>query len=77
MLQLNLVVVQQSLEEQMERNRKSVLVEGHEGENVAIGWHRRILTAGHKPLRRISPPMKKTTLDEALHACVGDIGAVP
>ena len=69
--------MQQTLEERVSRNRKSTLVEGPEGDNVAVRWHRRILTAGHKPLRRIGPPIEKTTLDEALHARMGNIEAVP
>ena len=54
-----------------------MLVDGHEGDDVGVGWHWRILMAGHKPLRHISPPTEKTALDEALHACMGNIGAVP
>ena len=76
-LQLNLIVVQQTSEELVGRNRESTLVEGHKGDDVAIGWRRRILMAGHKPLHRIGPPTKKTMLDEALHACMGNIEAVP
>ena len=76
-LQLDLIVVKQSLEERAGRNRQSVPVEGREGDDVAIGRRRHILMAGHKPLYRIGPPMKKTTLDEAFHACMGNIGAVP
>ena len=76
-LQLDLIVVKQSLEERAGRNRQSVPVEGREGDDVAVERHRRILMAGHKPLYRIGPPMKKTTLDEAFHACMGNIGAVP
>ena len=77
MLQLNLVVVQQSSEERMGRNRESVLVDGREGHGVAIGRRRRLLATGHKPLYRVGPPAEKTALDEALYACVGDIGAIP
>ena len=77
MLQLNLVVVQQSLEEQMERNRKSVLVEGREGHDVAIRQRRRLLAARHKPLRCVGPPTKNTTLNEALHMRIGNIRAMP
>ena len=48
-----------------------------EGDDIAIGRRRRILPPGHKSLRRIGPPTKKTTLDEALHAHVGHIRVVP
>ena len=54
-----------------------MLVEGHEGDDVAIEQRRCILTAEHKPLRCIGPPTEKTMLDEALHTCMGNIGAVP
>jgi len=76
-LQLNLIVVQQTLEKWVGRNHESVLVEGHKGDDVAIGGRRRILTAGHKPLHLIGPLAEKTTLDEALHARMGNIGAIP
>ena len=46
-------------------------MEGREGDDVAIGRRQRILTAGHKPLRRIGPHAEKTTLDEpSMHAWV-------
>ena len=61
----------------MGRNRESALVEGREGDNIAVRWRRRILTAGHKPLCHIGRPTEKTTLDEALHARMGNIGAIP
>ena len=54
-----------------------MLMEGREGDDVDVGWRRRILTARHKLVRRIDPPMEKTTLDEALHARMGNIRAVP
>jgi len=76
-LQLNLIVVQQTLEERVGRNHESALVEGREGDDVAIGRRWRILAVGHKPLRRIGPPIEKTTLDEALLACIGNIGVMP
>ena len=70
-LQLDLIVVKQSLEERAGRNRQSVPVEGREGDDVAVERHRRILMAGHKPLRRIGPHVEKTTLDEpSMHAWV-------
>ena len=76
-LQLDLVVVQQSSKEWVGRNHKSALVEGHEGHDVAIERRQRLLTTGHEPLHRLSSPMEKTTLDEALYAYVGDVGAIP
>ena len=36
-LQLDLIVVQQTPEERVGRNHESALVEGHEGDDVAIG----------------------------------------
>ena len=59
MLQLDLVVVQQSLEEWVGRNHESVLVEGHEGHDVAIGRRRRQLMTGHEPLHRLGSPIGK------------------
>ena len=76
-LQLDLIVVQQTPEEWVGRNHESALMEGREGDDVAVGRCRRILTVGHKPLCRIGPPVEKTTLDEALHARMGNIRAVP
>ena len=76
-LQLNLIVVQQTSEEWVGSNHESMLMEGRKGDDVAIGRHRRILTARNKPLYCISPPMEKTTLDEALQAHMGNIGVVP
>ena len=52
-------------------------MEEHQGDDVAVGRRRCLLAAGHKPLRRIGPPTVKTTLDEALHARMGNIRAVP
>ena len=66
-LQLNLIVVQQTSEEWVGSNHESALMEGRKGDDVAVGRRRCILTAGHKPLRRIGPPTEKTMLDEALH----------
>ena len=65
-LQLDLIVVQQTPEERVGRNRESALVEGHEGDDIAVGRPWRILTAGHKPLRRNSPPAENTMLDEPI-----------
>ena len=77
MLQLDLIVVQQTLEEQVGRNYESTLMEECKGDDVAVGWRQRILTTGHKPLHRIGPLAEKTTLDEALHARMGNIEVVP
>ena len=55
-------MVQQTSEERMGWNRESTLMEGCEGDDVAIGRRRRILTAGHKPLCRIGPPTEKPRL---------------
>ena len=76
-LQLDLIMMQLTLEEQVRRNCESALLEEREGDDVAIGWCRGLLMAGHKPLRRIGPPAEKTTLDEALHIRIGNIGAMP
>ena len=70
-------MVQQTLEEHVGRNHESTLVEGREGDDIAIERRRRILTIGHKPLHRIGPPTEKTTLDKALHVRMGNIRAVP
>ena len=73
MLQLDLVVVQQSSKERMGRNCESMLVEGREGHDVAIRRRQRILMTGHEPLHCVGPPTEKTMLNEALHARVGDV----
>ena len=76
-LQLDLIVVQQTPEEWVGRNHESVLVEGREGDDVAVGRCWCILTAGHKPLCRVGPPAEKTMLNEALQARIGNIRAIP
>ena len=48
-----------------------MLVEECEGDDVAVKRHWHLLVARHKPLHRIFPPMEKTTLNKALHACIG------
>ena len=58
-------------------DREPTLMEGREGEDVIVGRHRHVLMARNQPLHRVGPPAKKTALDEALHAFVGDVGAVP
>ena len=52
-------------------------MEGREGDDVTIEWHRHLLMAENQPLHRVGPPAKKTMLDEALHACTGDGKVVP
>ena len=54
-----------------------MLVEGREGDDVTIRRHQHILVAGNQPLHRVGPPAKKTALDEALHASLGDVETVP
>ena len=76
-LQLDPVVVQQPPKERMRRDCKPTLMEGHEGDDVTVERYRHLLMAENQPLHRVGPPAKKTMLDEALHACVGDVGAVP
>ena len=61
----------------MGRNHESVLVEGREGHDVAVGQRRHLLTTGHEPLHRLGSPTEKTTLDEVLHACVDDVRVIP
>ena len=61
----------------MGRNREAALVEGHKRHDVAIGWHRHLLMIGHEPLRHVGSPTEEATLDEALHARMGDVGAIP
>ena len=52
-------------------------MEWREGDDVTIRQHRHLLVAGNQLHHRVGPPAKKTALDEALYACIGDIGAVP
>ena len=55
----------------MGRNHESVLVKGCKGDDVAVKQRRHILMAG------MIHSTEKTMLDEALHACMGNIGVVP
>ena len=55
-LQLDLIVVQQTPKERLGTNHESALMEGHEGDDVAVRRRRCILTTRHKPLCRIGPP---------------------
>lgn len=68
MLRLDLVVVEQPPEERMRRHCESALMEGYEGDDVAVGRRRRILAARHEPLRRHSPGTEETTLEDTLQA---------
>ena len=76
-LQLDLVVLQHPPKEQVRGDRESVLVEGHERYDVAIEQRRHVLMTRHEPLHRVGPPTEKATLDKALHACMGDVKAIP
>jgi hypothetical protein len=53
-----------------------MLVEWHEGDDIAIGqhWH---LIAGHNSLVRLRLRLEEPTLDLGLHASTEDIGAMP
>ena len=61
----------------MGRNHESTLVEGHEGHDVAIRRHQHLLTTRHESLHHVGHPAEKAALDKALHACMGDVGAIP
>ena len=61
----------------MGRNREFALMEGCEGHDIAVERCRRLLTTGHEPLHCLGSPTEETALDEALHARVGDVGAIP
>ena len=76
-LQLYLVVVQQSLKELMGGGGKSSLMEVSEGHDIAIGRQRRVLITGQPPLLGGGPRAKKTMANEALQALEGDIRAAP
>ena len=70
-------MVQQTLEEWVRGNRESTLMEECQGDNVAVKRCQCLLAARNKPLCYIGPPIEKTTLDEALHARIGNVGAMP
>ena len=76
-LQLYLVVVQQSLKELMGGGGKSSLMEVSEGHDIAIGRQRRVLITGQPPLLGGGPCAEKTTTDESLQALEGDIRMAP
>jgi hypothetical protein len=52
-------------------------MEEHEGHDIAVRLHWRLLVSEHEPLHRLDHRMEKTMLDDALHVCVGNVGAVP
>jgi hypothetical protein len=54
-----------------------MLEEGHEQHDRAVKRRRHLLMARHEPLHRHCPHVRKTALDKALHAHVGNIGTVP
>jgi hypothetical protein len=56
--------MQQPLEESMGGGHKPMLVEVHEGDDVAIGRQRRLLITRQNPLHGCGPHAEKTTLDE-------------
>ena len=76
-LQLYLVVVQQSLKKLVGGGGESPLMEVTEGHDVAVERRQRVLIAGQPPLLDDSPRTKKTTVNEALQGLEGDIGAAP
>jgi hypothetical protein len=61
----------------MGRGCESVLVERHGGHDIAVKRRQHFLATVHEPLHHLGSHTKKTTLDEALHAHVGNIGMVP
>ena len=77
MLQLYLVVVQQSPKKLVDGGGEYPLVEVSEGHNVAFGRRRRVLIAGQPPLLGDGPCAKKATVNKALQALEGDIGSAP
>jgi hypothetical protein len=54
-----------------------MFMEVHEQDNIAIGHHQPIFIARYKPLVSHHPHTKETLLDEALHARMADIRAIP
>jgi hypothetical protein len=77
MLQLELVVVQQPTKESMERNREPTLMEGDEGDDVAIEWRQRIFIVRYDPFHCCGPRAEKALFDQSFHTRVEDIGARP
>jgi hypothetical protein len=58
-------------------DHKPMLVEVHEGDDVAIRRQRRLLIARQNPLHGCGPHAEKTMSDETLHALVQDLKTIP
>jgi hypothetical protein len=54
-----------------------MLVEWHEGDDVAVGRHRHLLVAGHDPLFCLHPRLEEPVLDKDLHAIAENVRAMP
>ena len=63
MLQLNPIVVQQPSEESVGRSCEPTLVEGDEGDDLAVGRRRHILATRYDPLHRRGPCAEKAFLN--------------
>jgi hypothetical protein len=70
-------MMQQPLEESMGGSYEPMLMEGDEGDNVAIRQHRHLLITGYDPLQCLSPQREKTVLDETFHVGVDDVRVAP
>jgi hypothetical protein len=69
--------VEQSVEELVGGGHEAALVEGDEGDDVAIGRRRRIFIARNKPLHHLGPSAEEAFLHQPLHARVKDVGTWP
>ena len=76
-LQLHLIVVQQSSKKLVDGGGESPLMEVSEGHDVAVGWRRRVLITGQPPILGGGPRTKKTTAYKALQALEGDVRVAP
>ena len=63
MLQLKPIVVQQPSKESVGRSHEPTLVEGDEGDDVAVGRRRHILATRYDPLHHRGPCMKMAFLN--------------
>jgi hypothetical protein len=54
-----------------------MLVEWHEGDDVAIRRHQYLLVDGHDPLIYLRLCLEEPALDKGLHASAEDIRAMP
>ena len=63
MLQLKPIVVQQPLEESVGRSREPTLVEGDEGDDIAVGQRWLILATRYNPLHCRGPCTEKALLN--------------